>query len=138
MNKQTIMIVDDEERFIWTTTKIFERLGSSVLRATRGEEALELLDAHDVDVVVMDVGMPGMDGIETLAEIKRRHPLVEVIMITGTLSTDLATEGLRLGAYDFLLKPVSISDLVAKADEAVLKRRGMQAKLRSAANEKRN
>jgi DNA-binding NtrC family response regulator len=131
MRKKTIMIVDDEQRFVLTTTKIFERLGYTVLTAVRGDEALELLEGRDVEVVLMDVSMPGMNGIETLAEIKKRHPLVEVIMITGTLSRDMAAEGFRLGAYDFLLKPVSISDIVRKVDEASDKRRGIEEKLRA-------
>jgi DNA-binding NtrC family response regulator len=130
MKKQTIMIVDDEERLVVNTTKIFERLGTSVLRASRGEEALLLLEKHDVDVIFLDVNMPGMDGLETLAAIKKSHPLVEVIMITGTFSREQATEGLRLGAYDFLIKPVNISELVAKADEAYNKRKAMEEKLR--------
>jgi len=130
MKKQTIMIVDDEERLVVNTTKIFERLGSSVLRASRGKEALELLEKHDVDVIFLDVNMPGMNGLETLAAIKKRHPLIEVIMITGTFSREQATEGLRLGAYDFLIKPVNISELVAKADEACTKRKAMEEKLR--------
>lgn len=132
MKYQTVMIVDDEERFVQTTTKIFERLGYSVLAAVRGEEALGLLEGRDIGVVLMDVSMPGMSGIETLAEIKKRHPLVEVIMITGTLSRDMASEGFRLGAFDFLLKPVSIGDIVKKVEDAFAKRRGIEEKLRSA------
>jgi DNA-binding NtrC family response regulator len=130
MKYKTIMIVDDERRFVLTSTKIFERLGYSVVTANRGEEALELLQERDVGIVLMDVSMPGMSGIETLAEIKKRHPLVEVIMITGSLSRDLATEGIRLGAFDFLLKPTSISDIVKKVDEAFDKRRALEDKLR--------
>ena len=128
------MIVDDEESLISTTMKIFERLGSTVLHATRGEDALDLLDSHNVDVVFLDINMPGMGGMATLAEIKRHHPLVEVIMITGTLIREQAAEGLRLGAYDFLLKPVSIGDLVSKADEAFHKRQAMEEKLRNVRN----
>lgn len=131
MKHKTIMLVDDEERFVMTTTKIFERLQYTVLTATRGEDALEILDQGNVDVILMDVSMPGMTGIETLAEIKKRHPLVEVIMFTGTFSRDLAAEGFRLGAYDFLLKPVSISDLVTKVDDACSKRRSIEEKLRA-------
>ena len=130
MRKQTIMIVDDEERFVANTTKIFEQLGSSVLRASQGKEALALLAANEVDVILLDVNMPGMNGFETLAAIKKRQPLVEVIMITGTFTREQAAEGLRLGAYDFVLKPVNISDLVAKVDEAYNKRKGMEEKLR--------
>lgn len=130
MKKQTIMIVDDEERLVVIITKIFERLGSSVLRASSGEEALLLLEKHAVDVIFLDVNMPGMNGLETLAAIKKSHPLIEVIMITGTFSRDQAAEGLRLGAYDFLIKPVNISELVAKADEACTKRKAMEEKLR--------
>jgi DNA-binding NtrC family response regulator len=130
MKKHTIMIVDDEERLVANTTKVFERLGSSVLRASRGKEALELLEVNEVDVIFLDVNMPGMNGLETLAVIKKRYPLVEVIMITGTFSREQAAEGFRLGAYDFVLKPVNISDLVAKADEAFNKRKEMEDKLR--------
>ena len=130
MKYKTIMIVDDERRFVLTSTKIFERLGYSVVTANRGEEALELLQERDVGIVLMDVSMPGMSGIETLAEIKKRHPLVEVIMITGSLSRDLATEGIGLGAFDFLLKPTSISDIVKKVDEAFDKRRALEDMLR--------
>ncbi len=130
MKKRTIMIVDDEERLTWNTTKIFERLGATVLSASRGDQALTLLKEHEVDVIFMDVNMPGISGLETLAEIKTLYPLVEVIMITGTFSRDQASEGLRLGAFDFLIKPVSIGDFVAKADEAFNKRKAMEDKLR--------
>lgn len=130
MKKQTIMIVDDEERLVANTTKIFEQLGSSVLRASHGKGALALLAANEVDVILLDVNMPGMNGLETLAAIKKRHPLVEVIMITGNFTREQAAEGLRLGAYDFILKPVNISDLVAKVDEAYSKRKAMEEKLR--------
>lgn len=129
MSNRTVMIVDDEERLVRNTTKIFERLGSTVHRAFSGEEALDILGQHDVDVVFLDVNMPGMNGIETLAEIKQRHPLVQVIMITGAFNRDQAAEGLRLGANDFLLKPVNISEFVAKADEAFNKRKEMEKKL---------
>ena len=134
MKYQTVLIVDDEQRFVLTTTKIFERLGYSVLTAVRGEDALQILMEREVGVVLMDVSMPGMSGIETLAEIKKSHPLVEVIMITGALSRDLAAEGFRLGAYDFLLKPVSISDIVRKVEEAFEKRKEIEEKLRATRN----
>ncbi len=130
MKNLTVMIVDDEERLIKNTTAIFERLGATVLRASRGEEALSLLEQHKVEVVFLDVNMPGINGIDTLAEIKRRFPLVEVIMITGTFSREQAAEGLRLGAFDFLLKPVHISEFVTKAEEAFNKRKAMEEKLR--------
>jgi len=132
MKQRIIMFVDDDERLILGTKKIFERLGSSVLSASGGEQALALLEEHAVDVIFMDVNMPGMDGLETLAEVKKQYPLVEVIMITGSFTREQAAEGLRLGAYDFLLKPVSISDFVKKADEAFNKRKAMEEKLRIA------
>jgi DNA-binding NtrC family response regulator len=134
MKYRTVLIVDDEQRFVLTTTKIFDRLGYSVLTAVRGEDALQVLQEREVGVVLMDVSMPGMSGIETLAEIKKFHPLVEVIMITGALSRDLAAEGFRLGAYDFLLKPVSISDIVRKVEEAFEKRKEIEEKLRATRN----
>ena len=87
-----------------------------------GEEALEYLSANPVDVVVLDVKMPGMDGIETLREIKRTMPLTEVIMLTGHANIEAAVEGMEIGAFDYLMKPISIDDLLYKIQDAYKKK----------------
>jgi DNA-binding NtrC family response regulator len=75
-----------------------------------------------VDVIVLDVRMPGMDGIQTLREIKKRYPLVEVIMLTGHASLEVAIEGMELGAFDYLMKPVDIDELLYKIQDAYKKK----------------
>jgi DNA-binding NtrC family response regulator len=75
-----------------------------------------------VDVVILDVRMPGMDGIQTLREIKARYPLIEVIMLTGHASLEAAIQGMELGAFDYLMKPIDIDDLLYKAQDAYKKK----------------
>ena len=98
-----------------------------------GEEAIEQLrKTHGIDVVILDVKMPGMDGIETLREIKKEHPLVEVIMLTGHATVESAIEGMKFGAFDYLMKPCELEDLIAKVQEAVVKRRKHEDKITEA------
>lgn len=85
---------------------------------TSGEAALALLRENPVDVVVLDVKMPGMNGIETLREIKKEHGLLEVIMLTGHANTEVAIEGMEMGAFDYLMKPTGIDELVYKIQDA--------------------
>jgi DNA-binding NtrC family response regulator len=80
-------------------------------------------------VVLLDVKMPGMDGVATLKEIKTKHPLVEVVMLTGHATVESAIDGLKLGAYDYLMKPCDIEKLLAKVEEAVAKKRAHQTKV---------
>jgi len=93
-----------------------------------GEAALEHVAKQEPDVVLMDVKMPGMGGIKALAEIKRRHPAVEVLVLSGHASVDTAKEIIELGGFDYLLKPYSIDDLMAKIDAACERK---QAKYRA-------
>lgn len=132
MEKMKMMLVDDEERFLSTTKKLLVRKGYDVLTAASGVEALENLSAHNVHVVVLDVKMPGMDGIETLREIKKRFPLVEVIMLTGHATVEAAVDGLKAGATDYLMKPADIDELIGKAEEAFEKRERLEQKIRVA------
>jgi DNA-binding NtrC family response regulator len=127
-----LMLVDDEIRFLQTTQKVLERKGFEVLTATGGQGALEVLDKQIVPVVILDVKMPGMDGVETLKAIKAFHPLVEVIMLTGNATVKSAIEGLKAGAFDYLMKPCDIDVLVNKAEEAHSKRVMMEEKIRAA------
>ena len=83
-----------------------------------GEEALQKLDQGPTDVVILDVRMPGMDGIETLRILKKRHPLIEVIMLTGHASVEVAVQGMEFGAFDYLMKPMQIDDLLYKIQDA--------------------
>ena len=132
MEKMKLMLVDDENRFLSTTKKLLERKGLDVRIASSGTEALEILESHIIHVVVLDVKMPGMDGNETLREIKLRHPLVEVIMLTGHATVESAIDGLKSGAMDYLLKPTDIDDLMEKAKEAFEKRMHTEEKIRVA------
>jgi DNA-binding NtrC family response regulator len=113
-----VLLVDDEVPFVETMTKRLSKRQVMVLPAYSGREALEKLAKNAVDVVILDVKMPGMDGIETLREIKKTHPLVEVIMLTGHATVETAVEGMRLGAFDYLMKPCEIEELLAKVKEA--------------------
>ncbi|MFZ7110750.1 MAG: response regulator [Desulfatiglandales bacterium] len=132
MAKMKMMLVDDEERFLSTTRKLLARKGHDVETATSGSEALDKLAIQDIHVVILDVKMPGMDGIETLKAIKRRFPLVEVIMLTGHATVESAVDGLKSGATDYLMKPTDIEDLIAKAGEAFEKRKRVEDKIRVA------
>ena len=132
MEKLRLMLVDDEERFLSTTQKLLSRKGYDIYTATSGAEALENLRAHNIHVVILDVKMPGMDGIETLKAIKRTYPLVEVIMLTGHATVESAVDGLKSGATDYLMKPTDVQDLIVKAEEAFEKRNALEEKIRVA------
>ena len=132
MERMRIMLVDDEERFLSTTKKLLSKKGIDLMTALSGLEALEILNSQSVHVVILDVKMPGMDGMATLREIKRRHPLTEVIMLTGHATVESAVEGLKSGATDYLMKPANIDELVDKAEEAFEKRKRLEEKIRVA------
>jgi signal transduction histidine kinase len=127
MNETTrprVLLVDDEVDFLSSLAQRLELRGLPVLTAASGLEALEILDREPVDVVVLDVRMPGMDGIETLRRIKDRHPQVQVVMLTGHADLESSIEGMRFGFFDYLTKPVKLAQLVEKIDEAFSRRCG--------------
>lgn len=130
MSNVQLLIVDDEERFLKTTGVLMEKRGVRTKSASSGTEALRIIDESPVDVVVLDVKMPGMDGVETLKRIKRNYPLIEVIMLTGHGSVDSAVKGLRMGAYDYVMKPCDIPDLLEKIEDAYRKKQAMEDKIR--------
>ena len=132
MEPMKIMLVDDEERFLSTTKKLLLKKGLEVLTAASGPEALELLRTHNIHVVILDVKMPGMDGMETLKAIKHTYPLVEVIMLTGHATVESAIDGLKSGAMDYLMKPADMDDLISKAEEAFEKRQRIEERIRMA------
>ncbi len=128
-----VMLVDDEVPFVETMTKRLTRRSLTVMAAFSGPEALKKLEENrNVDVVILDVKMPGMDGIETLREIKRQHPLVEVIMLTGHATVETAIEGMKLGAFDYLMKPCEVEQLLAKVEEAKSKKSQHERKIMEA------
>jgi FixJ family two-component response regulator len=132
----TVLVADDEEGFAEMLGKRMKRRNIVVLTATSGEETLAQLHANPtVDVVVLDVKMPDMEGPEVLAEIKRRAPLVEVILLSGHTTIESAIEGMRLGAFDYLVKPCELGVLVAQIEKARARKlrqeeRIMEARLR--------
>ena len=136
MEVMKMMLVDDEERFLSTTKKLLSKKGFEVITATSGPEALDILRAQNIHVVILDVKMPGMDGIETLKAIKRTYPLVEVIMLTGHATVESAVDGLKSGATDYLMKPTDIGDIISKATEAFEKRQRIEDRIRVAQTRK--
>jgi len=117
-----LLLVDDEARFVETLSKRLTARGFDVEGALGGPQALELLEARPFDVVLLDVWMPGMDGLEVLKAIRRLHPSVKVILVSGNASINAAIEGMRLGAVDYLLKPVEIDDILIKVEDAFEKK----------------
>jgi two-component system, OmpR family, response regulator VicR len=133
MMKPLVLLVDDEAPFVETMTKRLSKRDLNIITAFSGEEALERLNNHrNTDVVILDVKMPGMNGIETLAKIRNQFPLTEVIMLTGHATVESAIEGMKLGAFDYLMKPCEIEQLLAKVQEAAKKKRDHEEKIREA------
>lgn len=126
------LLVDDEERFLSTTKILLEKRGLAVSTAKSGIEALKVLDEKRIDIVILDVQMPGMDGVEVLRKIKQRFPLLEVIMLTGHASLESAVEGLKLGAFDYVMKPCNVPDMLEKIKEAYAKKQAIEDKIRKA------
>ena len=124
MSIANVLLVDDEVEFVETFS---ERLGIrniSISKAFNGEEALQILETHqDIEIVILDVKMPGMNGIETLTKIKEKYPLVEVIMLSGHADVESAIDGMKQGAFDYLMKPCDMDQIIAKVTEAVSKKR---------------
>jgi len=129
----TILLVDDEHGFVDTMAKRLTRRGHRILVAYGGEEALSLLEHdHFVDVVVLDVKMPGMDGIEVLERIKTLHPLIEVIMLTGHATVENAITGMKRGAFDYMMKPCEMEELLIKVSEAYDKKSSQEMRIQEA------
>lgn len=114
MERFAILLVDDKEEFVSALSNRLLLHGMEVHTATKGEDALAMLQEKATDVVVLDVVMPGMGGLETLRRIKETYPHIQVILLTGHASTKEGIEGMRLGAFDYLMKPVDIEELIAK------------------------
>ena len=119
MKKMNLLIVDDEPALCKVLGDRLNVLyGITPDACHNGAEALELIRNNDYDVVVLDIEMPGMDGMETLKRIKAAHPAVEVIMLTGHANVDVAIRGMEQGAFDYLMKPAEMDDLYYKIQDA--------------------
>lgn len=117
-----LLLVDDEEMFLEYLSKRLIRQKYDVTTCLNGEDAIEKIKDSDFDVAIIDVIMPGIDGIETMREIKKMKPLTEAIILTGHASRELGVEGMKLGAYGYLRKPCDPEDLVIKIKEAFKKK----------------
>jgi DNA-binding NtrC family response regulator len=127
-----VLLVDDEADFLDTLVKRMSKRKVLARGVGSGEDALAYLNQNEVDVVVLDVKMPGMDGIQTLREVKKKFPLTEVIMLTGHASMEVAIEGMELGAFDYLMKPVDFDDLLYKLEDAYKKKSIQENKIKKA------
>jgi DNA-binding NtrC family response regulator len=120
--KAKVLLVDDEEDFLSTLAERLEARGLKVDAVTSGEEAVAKVNEQSFDLIVLDLAMPGIDGLETLKRIKAKQPEAEIIILSGQGSIRTGIEAMKLGAEDFLQKPVNITELLDKISEAKDKR----------------
>jgi len=118
MSQCKVLVVDDERDFLESLVRRLQRRGLDARGAASGTEAIKLVAEDPPEVVVLDVKMPDMDGIATLKAIKDRDPKVEVILLTGHASVGSGVEGVELGAFDYLIKPVKLDDLIERIRDA--------------------
>ena len=123
MDNPIVLFVDDEIEYVETLIKRMNKRGVKASMVSSGEAALAWIKQHAVEVIVLDVKMPGMDGIQTLREIKKIKPQVEVIILTGHANLESANEGMALGAFDYIMKPFDIDELFYKIQDACLMKR---------------
>lgn len=116
--KANILLVDDEEEFLKVLSQRLEGRGMKVDTSTTGEAAIEKAKAKGFDAIVLDLAMPGVDGMETLKRIKSENPDLQIIMLTGHASVDKGVEAIKEGAVDFMEKPVDLNKLLKKIEEA--------------------
>lgn len=132
MDNFRVLVVDDEADFLETITKRLVRRGLEAQGVPSGEAAVELMRERRFDVVLLDIKMPGgMDGIETFRELKKLQPLTEVIFLTGHATLETSVEGMKLGAFDYLIKPVKLDELLPKLAEAFQKKNSHEQKIRN-------
>ena len=122
MKGAKILLVDDEVVFTENMSKLLNNRGYRVKAVNSGDSAIRLLDEEEFDVIVLDLKMPGMDGITTLKEIKKLGLFTETLVLTGHGSIETALEATKLGAYDYLSKPCEINELVEKIEGAWIKK----------------
>lgn len=130
--KARLLIVDDEEQFVEALSERLSMRDYDVTTALTGEDAIKKITNYNFDVVILDVRLPGVDGTEVLRTIKNLKPLTEVIMLTGHGTVELAIEGMKLGAFDFLMKPCETEDLTVKIDKAHDRKAEQEDRIRTA------
>jgi len=130
--KARLLIVDDEKQFVEALSERLSMRDYDVTTALTGEDAIEKITNYNFDVVILDVRLPGVDGTEVLHEIKSLKPLTEVIMLTGHGTVEMAIEGMKLGAFDFLMKPCETEDLTVKIDKAHDRKAEQEDRIRTA------
>jgi len=119
MKNLKILLVDDEEEFVTTLAERLELRGLQARTALNGEAALQMIEVDTPQIVILDVMMPGIGGFEVLRRIKAQHPKIPVILLTGRGSTKEGIKGMQLGAFDYLMKPLNIEELIKKMQEAI-------------------
>ena len=124
----SVLLVDDEEQFLQVLSERLTNRGLRVSSVTSGEEAVALVENKNFDAVVVDLAMPGIDGIETTKKIKEKRPDLEIIILTGHATVKAGIEAMKLGAEDFLEKPVDLNVLLERISEAKQKRMRIQEK----------
>ncbi|RPJ14188.1 MAG: response regulator [Desulfobacteraceae bacterium] len=130
MYEFSVLLVDDEKEFLETLVKRLLKRKIKVTGASNGEDALKIIMETPPDVVVLDVKMQGMDGIQTLREIKKIKPLVEVIMLTGHANLEVAVEGMETGAFDYLMKLTGVDELLYKLEDAFKRKKIQEQKIK--------
>ena len=126
----SVLLVDDEVPFVEAMARRLKKRDVNIATSFSGSEALDVLrEDSSIEVVILDVKMPGMDGIETLSEIRKKFPLQEVIMLTGHATVETGIEGMKLGAFDYLMKPCDMDVLMEKVKEASAKKRRHEEKI---------
>ena len=130
MTNVKVLLVDDERPFVETMVKRLKKRDLKLVTAFNGNEALNRLEEDgDIEVVILDIKMPVMDGMEALSRIKSKHPLVEVIMLTGHATVETGIEGMKKGAFDYLMKPCDVDQLLDKVTEAAARKRKHEEKI---------
>lgn len=132
MAQYSVLIVDDEEEFREMTVKRLNKRDLACESAANGTLALEMIAAKNYDVVLLDIKMPGRDGVEILREIKKIAPMTEVVMLTGHASVESGINGIKYGAFDYLMKPIDLELLFEKLNAANEHRQVQLAKLEKA------
>jgi DNA-binding NtrC family response regulator len=129
--QHSVLIVDDEQKVRKYLSRLLQKRGFSVSTAGDANEALQFLREQDVDIILLDVLMPGSSGLDILPEIKALRPHTEVLMLTGNASVQSGVEGIARGAFDYLLKPVDLNTLLPRMHRALERRlvhsQGIQA-----------
>jgi DNA-binding NtrC family response regulator len=128
-----ILLTDDEKPFVDTLMKRLKKRDVDIVAAYNGQEALDRLsEDSSIEVVILDIKMPVMDGMTALKEIKTRYPLVEVIMLTGHATVETGIDGMKEGAFDYLMKPCDMDQLILKVQEAAARKRKHEQKIMEA------